>query len=177
MRNTKEPAYVKQFGPNLAISSANEVGTGGEEAYKMYSVNLQEDVAFHSFSENGTFRWHSDKSIEVDAGITGEGGLDMMFMCHNGSYQVTADNGTIVLKGENIVIEASNGVSIKAKTFSHNSKNYTATATAASSSFSKGSWQANRKLLPGGASSFSGSAFKGSRVAKEQLLTRAPNVR
>ena len=101
----------------------------------------------------------------------------MMFMCHNGSYQVTADNGTIVLKGENIVIEASNGVSIKAKTFSHNSKNYTATATAASSSFSKGSWQANRKLLPGGASSFSGSAFKGSRVAKEQLLTRAPNVR
>ena len=43
--------------------------------------------------------------------------------------------------------------------------------------FSKGSWQANRKLLPGGASSFSGSAFKGSRVAKEQLLTRAPNVR
>ena len=24
MRNTKEPSYVKQFGPNLAISSANE---------------------------------------------------------------------------------------------------------------------------------------------------------
>ena len=50
-RQTKEPAYIKQFGPNLAISSANNVGTGGEEAYKMYSVNLQEDVAFHSFAE------------------------------------------------------------------------------------------------------------------------------
>ena len=103
-RTSKEPSYVKQFGPNLAISSANEVGTGGEEAYKMYSVNLQEDVSLFSFAENGTFRWHCDKNIEVDAGITGDGGLDMVFLCHNGSYQVTAENGTIVLKAENIVL-------------------------------------------------------------------------
>ena len=100
MRNTKEPSYVKQFGPNLAISSANEVGTGGEEAYKMYSVNLQEDVAFHSFSENGTFRWHSDKNIEVDAGITGEGGLDMINMSHNQINQVIDQNNILKEKNE-----------------------------------------------------------------------------
>lgn len=175
-RTTKEPSYVKQFGPNLAISSANETGTGGEEAYKMYSVNLQEDVALFSFAENGTFRWHCDKSMEIDAGITGDGGLDMMFLCHNGSYQVTAENGTIVLKAENIVLDASEGVLIKAKKFTHKSKDYVAKATNAKSSFSRGSWQSNRKLLPGSASSFSGSAFKGSRVSKETLLTKAPNV-
>jgi len=173
-KQSYEKTYLKQFGPHLALGSADtNGGTTGEEAYKLYSVNKNEDVYCQGLGANGTARIHNDKTLEVDAGILNEDGqMDMIFVCHNGHYQVSAENGTIVLKGKNIILDADESIAIKAgDAVSISCKSFGAKATTCKSSFGSGTWQSNTPLAPGGAGNFfTGNAFKGSRVSKAGLL-------
>jgi hypothetical protein len=105
------------LGPQFRID-VNEplAGSDGISVYKLYSYNDNNDVNLMSFSESGSFKIHNDRSIEIIAGNkSSDKGVDIVIAGMNGDVTITAmSNGSVKIKGKNIMIEAAEDLDLKA---------------------------------------------------------------
>jgi hypothetical protein len=117
MPNNYESRDIFSLGPKFRIeTNTNLVGSDGNNVYQMYSHTDNNDVNLLSFSESGAFRILNDKKIEIIAGNTSsERGVDIVIAGMNGDVTITAmSNGSVRIKGKNIMIEAIEDLDLKA---------------------------------------------------------------
>jgi hypothetical protein len=115
-QNWEERNYCS-FGPNFRIDTGNpQMGIDGENVYAIYGVTNSKEQSSISLTQGGHFRILNDRTIEITAGNKAEEeGVDIALNSLNGSITLTAlANGSVQIKGKNIVLDASEDVDIKA---------------------------------------------------------------
>lgn len=104
-------------GPQFRIDVNEPIsGCDGIAVYKLYSYNDSNDVNLMAFSESGSFKLYNDRSIEIVAGNkSSPDGVDVVITGLNGDITITAmSNGSVKIKGKNIMIEAVEDLDLKA---------------------------------------------------------------
>jgi hypothetical protein len=115
-QNWEERNYLS-LGPNFRIDVSNpQMGIDGENVYAIYGVTDAKDQSSISLTQGGNFRILSDRSVEITAGNKSEEeGVDIALNSLNGNITITAlQNGSIQIKGRNIVLDAAEDIDIKA---------------------------------------------------------------
>jgi hypothetical protein len=106
-----------KLGPNFGLDIRNpQLGLDGPDVYSFYATTDNGDQ--HSFgvtNGSGLFHIYNDKSIEIVAGQTNSGGVDIQITGKNGDICITAEkNGNIRIRGKNITLDADQDVNISA---------------------------------------------------------------
>jgi hypothetical protein len=106
-----------KLGPNFGLDIRNpQLGLDGPDVYSFYATTDNGDQ--HSFgvtNGSGLFHIYNDKSIEIVAGQTNGGGVDIQITGKNGDICITAEkNGDIRIRGKNITLDADQDVNISA---------------------------------------------------------------
>jgi hypothetical protein len=106
-----------KLGPNFGLDIKNpQLGLDGPDVYSFYATTDNGDQ--HSFgvtNGSGLFHIYNDKSIEIVAGQTNGGGVDIQITGKNGDICITAEkNGNIRIRGKNITLDADVDVNISA---------------------------------------------------------------
>jgi len=113
-----EARQFETWGPNVRWDvNPPEPGMDGHTIYQLYAFNKDGDVHLESFSETGTWRIMNDRGIEIAGGAKGsDGNVDICITgTGGGDIWITATrNGTVKIKGKNIMIEALEDVDLKA---------------------------------------------------------------
>jgi len=115
--NWEQRSYWK-LGPNFGLDIKNpQLGGDGTDVYSFYATTDNKDQ--HTFgltNSSGTFHIYNDRSIEIIAGQNNVGGgIDIVIAGKNGDVTITAErNGSIRIRGKNIIIDADENVSISA---------------------------------------------------------------
>lgn len=115
-QNWEERNYCS-LGPNFRIDVGNpQMGIDGENVYNIYGVTNSRDQSSISLTQSGHFRILNDRTIEITAGNKSEEeGVDIALNSLNGSITITAlGNGSVQIKGKNIVLDAAEDIDIKA---------------------------------------------------------------
>lgn len=115
-QNWEERNYFS-LGPNFRLDSGNpQMGIAGENVYQMYGVTDDKDQCFLSLSKSGHYKILNDRSVEITAGNKSkEEGVDIAFNAIDGGISLSClGNGTIQLKGKNIILDATEDIDIKA---------------------------------------------------------------
>lgn len=108
---------ICSFGPKFRIDTNNpQMGGNGTNVYALYSTTDNKDVNFTGLTECGTYRIWNDRSIEFIAGNKDSSeGVDIVIAGMSGDITITAmRNGSVKIKGKNIVIEADEDIDLKA---------------------------------------------------------------
>jgi hypothetical protein len=116
-QQTWEERNYFSLGPNFRIDVANpQMGIDGENVYSFYGVTNSKDQSSISLTQGGHFRILNDRTIEITAGNKSEEeGVDIALNSLNGSITLTAlQNGSIQIKGKNIILDAAEDIDIKA---------------------------------------------------------------
>jgi hypothetical protein len=116
-QQTWEERNYFSLGPNFRIDVGNpQMGIDGENVYSFYGVTNSKDQSSISLTQGGHFRILNDRSIEITAGNKSEEeGVDIALNSLNGNITLTAlANGSIQIKGRNIVLDAAEDIDIKA---------------------------------------------------------------
>lgn len=116
MASWEERSFWK-LGPHFGLDIRNpQMGLSGPDVYSFYATTDNGDQ--HSFglrNAKGLFSIYNDKSIEIIAGQTNTGGVDIVITGKNGDVTITAEkNGSIRIRGKNITIDADENVNISA---------------------------------------------------------------
>jgi len=119
MANTKnyEARLYETWGPKCRFDVNNpDIGIDGKSVYQLYAFNDDNDKHLETFNETGSYKILNDRGIEIAAGAKGsEGNVDICITGTGGDIWITAmKNGTVKIKGKNIMIEALEDVDIKA---------------------------------------------------------------
>lgn len=119
MAHTKnyEARLYETWGPQCRIDVNNpDIGLDGKCVYQLYAFNDDNDIHLEAFTETGSYKLINDRGIEIAAGAKGsEGNVDICITGTGGDVWITAmKNGTVKIKGKNIMIEALEDVDIKA---------------------------------------------------------------
>ena len=119
MAHTKnyEARLYETWGPQCRIDVNNpDIGLDGKCVYQFYTFNDDNDIHLEAFTETGSYKLINDRGIEIAAGAKGsEGNVDICITGTGGDVWITAmKNGTVKIKGKNIMIEALEDVDIKA---------------------------------------------------------------
>jgi hypothetical protein len=112
-----EERCFSTLGPNFRIDSSNpQMGISGENVYQIYGVTDDKDQCFVSLSKSGHYKILNDRSIEISAGNKSkEEGADIALNGLDGGISLSClGNGSVQLKGKNIIIDATEDVDIKA---------------------------------------------------------------
>jgi len=110
---------LKTFGPNFFIDTGNETNFHpGKTVYFIQGLTkdaekIKNNMSFH---ETGFARYYTEKTLQVESGVRSKD-IDIAFqqVVHNGHYAVNADKGEIRLAAKNIILEASNEITLKAQ--------------------------------------------------------------
>lgn len=111
-----ESRVLDIFGPNFLIESNGAVGVAGQLKYQLYSVT-DDGVVYQQalYGGNGLASIVAEKTLEVQTGLKNKAkDISFTLMTHHGDVAVNADNGMIRLKARNIVIDATNQLSLQA---------------------------------------------------------------
>ena len=119
MAHTKnyEARLYETWGPKCRFDVNNpDIGIDGKSVYQLYAFNDDNDKHLETFNETGSYKILNDRGIEIAAGAKGsEGNVDICITGTGGDVWITAmKNGTVKIKGKNIMIEALEDVDIKA---------------------------------------------------------------
>ena len=112
-----EARDIWSLGPKFRIDMNNpQMGCDGTDVYMMYATNDNKDISITGLTEGGTYKVYNDKSVELIGGVKGtEGGVDIVIAGMNGDITITAmKNGSVRIKGANIMIKADEDVDIDA---------------------------------------------------------------
>lgn len=112
-----ESRDIFSLGPKFRIDMNNpQMGCDGTDVYMMYATNDNKDISITGLTEGGTYKVYNDKSVELIGGVKGtEGGVDIVIAGMNGDITITAmKNGSVRIKGANIMIKADEDVDIDA---------------------------------------------------------------
>jgi hypothetical protein len=105
------------LGPKFRIDTNNpQMGSNGTNVYCIYGATNTNDICLTGLTEAGTYRIFNDRCIEFIAGNKeSSDGVDIVIAGMNGDITVTAmRNGSVRIKGKNIMIDADEDVDIKA---------------------------------------------------------------
>jgi len=119
MAHTKnyEARLYETWGPKFRFDVNNpDGGLDGKSVYQLYAFNDDNDIHLETFTETGSYKLINDRGIEIVAGAKGsDGNVDICITGTGGDIWITAmKNGTVKIKGKNIMIEALEDVDIKA---------------------------------------------------------------
>ncbi len=112
-----EARLYETWGPKCRFDVNNpDTGLDGKSVYQLYAFNDDNDKHLETFNETGSYKILNDRGIEIAAGAKGsEGNVDICITGTGGDIWITAmKNGTVKIKGKNIMIEALEDVDIKA---------------------------------------------------------------
>ena len=113
----QENHEIKSFGPQFFIETGSDkMEKTGKAVYKIAAITkngkFRNNITFH---EPGLARYYTEGRFQVEAGDRGEpNDVNYFTVVHNGHYSVNADKGEIKLKAKNIVIEATNNLTLEA---------------------------------------------------------------
>ena len=111
-----ESRVLDIFGPNLIIESNGPVGVGGALAYQLFSITdkgIKYQQALHA---SGLATIEADQTLEIQTGKKNKSGrVSYVAMAHNGDMAMTAANGFVRIKGQNIVLDADNEIFLQGK--------------------------------------------------------------
>jgi hypothetical protein len=108
---------ICSYGPKFRIDTNNpQMGGNGTNVYALYATTDKKDINFSGLTECGTYRIWNDRSIEFIAGNKDSSdGVDIVIAGMSGDVTITAmRNGSVKIKGKNIVIEADEDIDLKA---------------------------------------------------------------
>jgi hypothetical protein len=107
-----------KLGPNFGLDIKNpQMGLDGPDVYSFYATTNNGDQHTFGLSDGkGLFKIYNDKSIEIVAGQTNDGGgIDIQIVSKNGDLTITAErNGNIRIRGKNIILDADQDINISA---------------------------------------------------------------
>jgi hypothetical protein len=112
-----EARQYETWGPKVRWDvNVPESGVDGHSVYQLYAFNDNNDIHLETFNESGAFRIINDRGIEIVAGEKGsDGNVDICITGSGGDVWITAmQNGTVKIKGKNIMVEGVEDVDIKA---------------------------------------------------------------
>ena len=111
-----ESRVLDSFGPNLVIESNGNVGVGGQIAYQLYSVTDKGVVYQQALHGSGLATINAEQTLEIQTGLKNKSGRISYFaMAHHGDMCMTASDGWIRIKGQNIVLDATNELLLQGK--------------------------------------------------------------
>ena len=111
-----ESRVLDVFGPNLIIESNGSVGVAGPMVYQLYSVTDKGYKYQQALHGSGLASMDVDGTLEIQTGRKNKSGrVSYVAMAHHGDMCMTADNGWVRIKGQNIVLDASNEILIQGK--------------------------------------------------------------
>lgn len=108
---------IWSIGPKFRIDTNNpQMGGMGTNVYSLYAVTDEKNVNLCGFTESGNYRIWNDRSIEIIGGNKDSSdGVDIVIAGLNGDVTITAcRNGTVKIKGKNVIIEADEDIDLKA---------------------------------------------------------------
>lgn len=108
---------IWSIGPKFRIDTNNpQMGSMGTNVYSLYAVTDEKNVNLCGFTESGNYRIWNDRTIEIIGGNKeSTDGVDIVISGLNGDVTITAcRNGTVRIKGKNVVIEADEDIDLKA---------------------------------------------------------------
>ena len=119
MAHTKnyEARLYETWGPKFRLDVCpTDGGLDGKSVYQLYAFNDDNDIHLETFTETGSYKIINDRGIEIAAGAKGsDGNVDICITGIGGDIWITAmKNGTVKIKGKNVMIEALEDVDIKA---------------------------------------------------------------
>jgi hypothetical protein len=112
-----EKRDIWSLGPKFRIDTNNpQMGSMGTNVYSLYAVTDEKNVNLCGFTESGNYRIWNDRTIEIIGGNKDStDGVDIVMSGLNGDITITAcRNGTVRIKGKNVVIEADEDIDLKA---------------------------------------------------------------
>ena len=113
---SSENRVLDSFGPNLVIESNGNVGVGGQLAYQLYSVTDKGVVYQQALHGSGLATINAEQTLEIQTGLKNKSGRISYFaMAHHGDMCMTASDGWIRIKGQNIVLDATNELLLQGK--------------------------------------------------------------
>tara|TARA_B100000900_G_scaffold171319_1_gene145600 strand:+ start:7813 stop:8400 length:588 start_codon:yes stop_codon:yes gene_type:complete len=107
---------LKTFGPQFLVDTGNETMThAGKTVYFIQGITKDKIKNNISFHETGFARYYTEKELQMEVGIKCKDS-DAAFrqIVHHGDYTLNADKGEIKLTAKNIIIEATNNLSLLA---------------------------------------------------------------
>ena len=111
-----ERRFVNSVGPKFKVDVGNpQMGEDGENVFLQFSTTDKEVRQFSAFTETGKLMLHNEGDVEVITGKKGNGELGINIATLKGSIAITCqNNGNILIKGDNIIIEAREDIALKA---------------------------------------------------------------
>ena len=107
---------IKSFGPQFFIETGSErMGYSGRTVYFIGATTKDKVRNNISFHETGLARYYTENVLQIESGIKCKDNEDAFrTVVHHGNYDVNADKGEIRLTAKNIIIEATNNLSLLA---------------------------------------------------------------
>lgn len=109
---------IKTFGPQFFIETGSDkMEYSGKAVYKIASQTKKGEYKNNmSFHETGFARYYTEDILQMESGVKGSSNeVNFRSIVHNGHYSVNADKGEIRLAAKNIIIEASEELTLLAK--------------------------------------------------------------
>jgi hypothetical protein len=110
-----EERFFETWGPNFRIDAGNpQMGLSGEHVYSIYGVTNEKDQSTIGLDQSGLFSITNDRDIQITAGRKNElEGIDIAMTTFDGDIALTClKNGSVRLKGRNIVLDALEDIDI-----------------------------------------------------------------
>ena len=112
---------LKTFGPQFIVDTGNEtMFHSGRTVYFIQGMTKDKIKNNFSFHETGFARVYTEKTLQVESGVLGSSNekdnISFRQIVNNGHYAVNADKGEIRLAAKNIILEASNEITLLAPT-------------------------------------------------------------
>tara|TARA_B000000532_G_scaffold135471_1_gene108737 strand:- start:377 stop:955 length:579 start_codon:yes stop_codon:yes gene_type:complete len=107
---------IKSFGPQFFIETGSErMGYSGRTVYFIGATTKDKIKNNISFHETGFARYYTENVLQIESGLKCKDNDDAFrTIVHHGNYDVNADKGEIRLTAKNIIIEATNNLSLLA---------------------------------------------------------------
>jgi len=106
------------FNSNFRIDAGNpQMGETGTDVYKIYGVNNDgSNQSSISLSSSGFMSIYNDNVLQICAGekIQGKNNESVVIIGRNGNVSISADDGIVRIKGENIMFEADEDIQFQA---------------------------------------------------------------
>ena len=112
----QENHEIKSLGPQVFLETGSDkMEDSGRAVYKFAAITKDKRRNNITFHETGFARYYTENEFQVEVGITGKSNENnYRTIVHKGHYCVNADKGEIKLKAKNIVIEATNNLTLEA---------------------------------------------------------------
>ena len=117
---------IKSFGPQFFIETGSDrMSFCGRTVYFIGAATklkndgtgesqVKNNISFH---ETGLARYYTEKQLQIEAGVLSkDNDMTMNTIVYHGDYAVNADRGKLRLRAKDIILEAADDITLKAKT-------------------------------------------------------------